>query len=169
MKHQGPQGVRQSLKRSGRTWSAIGRRIYLKSAKQNMKSFVKKLRVTLKRTLGAPRRRMLPVTHVPTAEANMSRGLEALVLAQSDLPTTGANLAIKWEQIVVEGKSDAFVCCTCMLECCVVSSVVLRAFDSIDSTSIVVCCLLDNEFVSACLIILYFATSFPISSSIAIY
>jgi hypothetical protein len=130
MKHQGPQGVRQSLKRSGRTWSAIGRRISLKSAKQNVKSFVKKLRVTLKRTLGAPRRRMLPVNHVPTAKANVSRCLEALVLAQSDLPTTGANFAIKWEQIVVEGKSDAFVYCTCMLECCVVSRVVLRAFDS---------------------------------------
>jgi hypothetical protein len=42
-KHQGPQGVRQSLKRSGRTWSAIGRRMSLKSAKQNVKSLVKKL------------------------------------------------------------------------------------------------------------------------------
>jgi hypothetical protein len=54
--------------------------------------------------------------------------MEALVRAQSDLPTTGAlNLAIKWEKVVlVEGKRDAFVCCTCMLECCVVSRVILR-------------------------------------------
>jgi hypothetical protein len=127
-KYQGPQGVRQSLKRSGRTWSAIGRRMSLRSAKQNVKSLVKKLRVTLKRT-GNPKTTYgarLPVDHVPTAKATASRGLEALVLAQSDLPTTGANLTIKWEKVVVEGKSDAFVCCTCMLECCVVSRVVLR-------------------------------------------
>jgi hypothetical protein len=106
-KHQGPQGVRQSLKRSGRTWSAIGRRMSLKSAKV---------------TYGA----RLPVDHVPMAKATAPRGLEALVRAQSDLPTTGANLTIKWEKVAVEGKSDAFVCCTCMLECCVVSRVVLR-------------------------------------------
>jgi hypothetical protein len=127
-KHQGPQEVRQSLKRSGRTWSAIRRRMSLKSAKQNVKSLVKKLRVTLKRT-GNPKTTYgarLPVDHVPTAKETASRGLEALVRAQSDLPTTGANLTIKWEKVVVEGKSDAFVCCTCMLECCVVSRVVLR-------------------------------------------
>jgi hypothetical protein len=49
-KDQGPQGVRQSLKRSGRTWSAIRRRISLKSARQNMIILTKKLRVTLTRT-----------------------------------------------------------------------------------------------------------------------
>ena len=135
-KHQGPQGVRQSLKSSGRTWSAIRRRISLKSAKQNMKSLMKKLRVTLKRTRSpkATYGARLPSVnhvHVPEAKATatVSLGLEALVLAQSDLPTTDAalNLMMKWEKVLVEGKGDdAFVCCTCLLECCVVSRVVLR-------------------------------------------
>jgi hypothetical protein len=32
----------------------------------------------------------------------------ALILAQSDVPTTGAlNLMMKWEKVVAEGKSDA--------------------------------------------------------------
>jgi hypothetical protein len=131
-KHEGPQGVRQSLKKCGRTWSAIRRRISLKSAKKNMKSLMKKLRVTFKRTRNpkAAYGARLQVSHVPRAKANAtaSRGLEALVLAQSDLPTTAAlNLTIKWEKVLVEGKGDdAFVCCTCLLECCVVSRVVLR-------------------------------------------
>jgi hypothetical protein len=61
-----------------------------------------------------------PVAHVPKAKAAVSRGLEALILAQSDVPTTGAlNLMIKWEKVVAEGKSDAFaVCCTCILQNC---------------------------------------------------
>jgi hypothetical protein len=56
------------------------------------------------------------------------RGLEALILAQSDVPTTGAlNLMMKWEKVVAEGKSDAIaVCCTCILQNCVVSTVVIR-------------------------------------------
>jgi hypothetical protein len=133
-KDQGPQGVRQSLKRSGRTWSAIRRRISLKSARQNMICLMKKLRVTLKRTgnvvefLKTMREGRFPVVHVPKATAPVSRGLEALILAQSDLPTTNAlNLMMKWEKVVVEGKSDAFaMCCTCILQNCVVSSVVIR-------------------------------------------
>jgi hypothetical protein len=70
-----------------------------------------------------------PVDNVPKAKAAVSRGLEALILAQSDLPTTGAlNLMMKWEKVVVEGKSDAFaVCCACtILQNCVVSRVVIR-------------------------------------------
>jgi hypothetical protein len=45
---------------------------------------------------------------------------EALILAQSDVPTTGAlNLMMKWEKVVAEGKSDAIaVCCTCIAELC---------------------------------------------------
>jgi hypothetical protein len=131
-KHQGPQGVRQSLKRSGRTWSAIRRRISLKSARQNMRSLVRKMRMTLKRRnvmefLKTMHGARCPVDHVPKAKAAVSCGLEALILAQSDLPTTGAlNLMIKWEKVVLEGKSDTFVCCSCMLEYCVVSSVVIR-------------------------------------------
>jgi hypothetical protein len=31
-----------------------------------------------------------PVAHVPEAKAAVPRGLEALILAQSDVPTTGA-------------------------------------------------------------------------------
>jgi hypothetical protein len=58
----------------------------------------------------------------------VSRGPEALILAQIDLPTTGAlNRMMKWEKVVVEGKSDAFaVCCACILQNCVVSRVVIR-------------------------------------------
>jgi hypothetical protein len=50
----------------------------------------------------------------------------ALILAQSDVPTTGAlNLMMKWEKVVAEGKSDAIaVCCTCILQNCVVSVVI---------------------------------------------
>ena len=133
-KDQGPQGVRQSLKRSGRTWSAIRRRISLKSARQNMISLMKKLRVTLKRTgnvvefIKTMREGRFPVVHVPKAQAPVSRGLEALILAQCDLPTTSTlNLMMKWEKVVVEGKSDAYaVCCTCILQNCVVSSIVIR-------------------------------------------
>jgi hypothetical protein len=46
--------------------------------------------------------------------------VEALILAQSDVPTTGAlNLMMKWEKVVAEGKSDAIaVCCTCILQNC---------------------------------------------------
>jgi hypothetical protein len=47
-KYQAPEGVRQSLKRAGRTWSALRRRMSLKSAQRNLKSLMKKLRVTLK-------------------------------------------------------------------------------------------------------------------------
>jgi hypothetical protein len=128
-KSQGPQGVRQSLKRSGRTWSAIRRRMSLKSAQRNLKSLMKKLRVTLKHTgsKAATYGPRLPVqvdqvhVHVPKAKA----GLEALVHAQSDLPACGnLNLMIKWEKVMVEGRPC--VCCTCMLECFVVSRVVLR-------------------------------------------
>jgi hypothetical protein len=130
-KDQGPQGVRQSLKRSGRTWPAITRRISLRSARQNMSNLIKKLRVTLKRTgnvvefLKMMREGRFFVIHVPNAKAPVSRGLEALILAQSDLPTTGAlDLMIKWETVVVEGKRDAFaVCCACILQNCVVSRV----------------------------------------------
>jgi hypothetical protein len=131
-KHQGPQGVRQSLKRSGRTWSAIRRRISLKSARQNMRSLVRKMRVTLKRRNVMDFLKMMhgarcPVDHVPKAKAAVSCGLEALILAQSALPTAGAlNLMIKWEKVVVEGKSDAFLCCTCILQNCVVSRAVRR-------------------------------------------
>jgi hypothetical protein len=61
-----------------------------------------------------------PVAHVPEAKAAVPRGLEALILAQSDVPTTGAlNLMMKWEKVVAEGKSDAIaVCCTCILQNC---------------------------------------------------
>jgi hypothetical protein len=125
-KDQGPQGVRQSLKSSGRTWSAIRRRISIKSAKNNMKSLMKKLRPKLKRTGSSkatygPR---LPVTHVSKAKTT---AWDALILAQGELPTTfPLNLTMKWEKVVVDGKTDAFVRCTCMLECCVVTRVVLR-------------------------------------------
>ena len=99
-----------------------------------MISLMKKLRVTLKRTgnvvefLKTMREGRFPVAHVSKAKAAVSRGLEALILAQSDLPTTGAlNLMMKWEKVVVEGKNDAFaVCCTCILQNCVVSTVVIR-------------------------------------------
>jgi hypothetical protein len=41
-----------------------------------------------------------PVAHVPEAKAAVPRGLEALILAQSDVPTTGAlNLMMKWERL----------------------------------------------------------------------
>jgi hypothetical protein len=41
-----------------------------------------------------------PVDNVPKAKAAVSCGLEALILAQSDLPTAGAlNLMIKWERL----------------------------------------------------------------------
>jgi hypothetical protein len=51
------------------------------------------------------------VAHVPEAKAAVPRGLEALILAQSDVPTTGAlNLMMKWEKVVAEGKSDAIAC-----------------------------------------------------------
>jgi hypothetical protein len=136
-KDQGPQGVRQRLKKSGRTWSAIRRGISLKSARQNMRCLMRKLRVTFKRTRSrgpkATYGSRLPVNdgHVPSkanANAMASRRLEALALAQSaDLPATAAlNLTVKWEKVLMEGEGDAFVCCTCMLECCVVSRVVLR-------------------------------------------
>jgi hypothetical protein len=130
-KHEGPQGIRQKLKRSGPTWSAIRRGISLRSAKKNMRGLINKLRATFRRarrqgrkaTLG-PR---LPVNgHVPKVNASASRGLEALALAQSaDLPTA-LNLTFKWEKVVVEGASGVFVCCTCFLESCVVSRVVRR-------------------------------------------
>jgi hypothetical protein len=46
-----------------------------------------------------------PVAHVPEAKAAVPRGLEALILAQSDVPTTGAlNLMMKWEKVVAEGE-----------------------------------------------------------------
>jgi hypothetical protein len=66
------------------------------------------------------------------------RGLEALILAQSDVPTTGAlNLMMKWEKVVAEGKSDAIaVCCTCILQNCVVSTVVIR----VSRVVCIVCC-----------------------------
>jgi hypothetical protein len=66
-----------------------------------------------------------PVAHVPEAKAAVSF---TLILAQSDVPTTGAlSLMMKWEKVVAEGKSDAIaVCCTCILQNCVVSTVVIR-------------------------------------------
>jgi hypothetical protein len=66
------------------------------------------------------------------AKAAVPRGLEALILAQSDVPTTGAlNLMMKWEKVVAEGKSAIAVCCTCILQNCVVSLLLLFVFDSI--------------------------------------
>jgi hypothetical protein len=130
-KHEGPQGIRQKLKRSGPTWSAIRRGISLRSAKKNMKRLIKKLRVKFRRTMRQGRKATygarLPVNgRVPKANATASRGLEALALAQSaDLPTA-LNLTFKWEKVVVEGASGVFVCCTCFLESCVVSRVVRR-------------------------------------------
>jgi hypothetical protein len=64
----------------------------------------------------------------PGGKSSGACGLEALILAQSDVPTTGAlNLMMKWEKVVAEGKSDAIaVCCTCILQNCVVSTVVIR-------------------------------------------
>jgi hypothetical protein len=60
-----------------------------------------------------------PVAHVPEAKAAVPRGLEALILAQSDVPTTGALNLMKWGKVVAEGKSDAIaVCCTCILQNC---------------------------------------------------
>ncbi len=97
-----------------------------------MRSLVIKMRLTLKRRnvmefLKTMHGARSPVDHVPNAKAVGSCGLEALILAQGDLPKTGAlNLMIKWEKVVVEGKSDAFLCCTCILENCVVSRVVRR-------------------------------------------
>jgi hypothetical protein len=62
---------------------------------------MKKLRVTLKlemsEFLKTMREGRFPVAHVPEAKAAVPRGLEALILAQSDVPTTGAlNLMMKW-------------------------------------------------------------------------
>jgi hypothetical protein len=98
-----------------------------------MISLMKKLRVTLKRTgnVVVSSRRCVKVgfrRSCPEAKAAVPRGLEALILAQSDVPTTGAlNLMMKWEKVVAEGKSDAIaVCCTCILQNCVVSTVVIR-------------------------------------------
>jgi hypothetical protein len=55
------------------------------------------------------------------------RGLEALILAQSDVPTTGAlNLMMKWERLWRKEKSDAIAVCSCILQNCVVSTVVIR-------------------------------------------
>jgi hypothetical protein len=48
-----------------------------------------------------------PVAHVPEAKAAVPRGLEALILAQSDVPTTGAQPNDEVERSA-EGKSDAF-------------------------------------------------------------
>jgi hypothetical protein len=94
---------------------------------------MKKLRVTLKRTGNVVEfsRRCVKVgfgRSCPGGKAAVPRGLEALILAQSDVPTTGAlNLMIKWGKVVAEGKSDAIaVCCTCILQNCVVSTVVIR-------------------------------------------
>jgi hypothetical protein len=59
-----------------------------------MFSLMKKLRVTLKRTgnvvdfLKTLREGRFPVKHVPEAKAAVSYGLEALILAQCDLPMT---------------------------------------------------------------------------------
>jgi hypothetical protein len=68
---------------------------FSESARQNMISLMKKLRVTLKRTgnvveFKTMREGRFPVAHVPEAKAAVPRGLEALILAQSDVPTTGA-------------------------------------------------------------------------------
>jgi hypothetical protein len=39
------------------------------------------------------------------------RGLEALILAQSDVPTTGAlSLMMKWEKVVAEGRVMRLLC-----------------------------------------------------------
>jgi hypothetical protein len=93
-KDQGRQRVRHSSKRSGRTWSAFRWRISLKSARQNMISRMKKLRVTLKTHLefcGVPQDNAgRSVFSRPCPEgkgSGVSRGLVALILAQSDLPT----------------------------------------------------------------------------------
>ncbi len=63
-----------------------------------------------------------PVDNVPKAKAAVSCGLEALILAQSDLPTTGAlNLMIKWEKAVLKGKSGksgAYLCVPYVAELC---------------------------------------------------
>jgi hypothetical protein len=59
------------------------------------------------------------------------------------VPTTGAlNLMMKWEKVVAEGKSDAIaVCCTCILQNCVVSTVVIRvSLIRFDSSLLFVCC-----------------------------
>jgi hypothetical protein len=125
-KHQGPQGLGKRLKRSV-SLSAIRRRIIsFKSAKKNMSGLMKKLRQTLKRngskkaTYGP---RLRPVNQVPKVKAT---AWESLVLAQGEVPATFAlNLTMKWEKVAVEGKSGGFVCCTCMLECCVVTRVIL--------------------------------------------
>jgi hypothetical protein len=107
---------------------------FIEKRQANMISFMKKLRVMLKRTgnvvefLKTMREGRFPVDHVPKAKAAVFRGLEALILAQSYLPTAGAlNLMMKWEKVVVKGESDAFaVCCACILQNCVVSRVVIR-------------------------------------------
>jgi hypothetical protein len=58
--------------------------------------------------------------HVLAAKAAVSRGLEALILAQSDLPTTGAlNPMIKWEKVVAKERVMRLLCCTCILQNCV--------------------------------------------------
>jgi hypothetical protein len=108
---------------------------------------MKKLRVTLKRTgnvvefLKTMREGRFPVAHVPEAKAAVPRGLEALILAQSDVPTTGAlNLMMKWERlwrkervmrllcvVPVSAELCGFYCCYsrksrclyCLLCCCV--------------------------------------------------
>jgi hypothetical protein len=79
-----------------------------------MISSMKKLRVT-KRTgnvvefLKTMREGRFPVAHVP--KARCPRGLEALILAQSDVPTTGAlNLMMKWEKVVVKERVMRLLC-----------------------------------------------------------
>jgi hypothetical protein len=85
-----------------------------------------------------------PVAHVPKAKAAVSRGLEALILAQSDVPTTGAlNLMMKWEKVVAEGKSDAFaVCCTCILQNCGFYCCYSRV-DRVVCSHLLCCCVFD--------------------------
>ncbi len=61
-----------------------------------MRRLIKKLRVTLQRTgnvvefIKTMREGRFLVDHVPKAKAAVSRGVEALILAQSNLSTAGA-------------------------------------------------------------------------------
>jgi hypothetical protein len=65
------------------------------------------------------------VAHVPEAKAAVPRGLEALILAQSDVPTTGALNLMKWEKVVAEGKVMRLLCVV-PVSCRIVFSVVIR-------------------------------------------
>jgi hypothetical protein len=80
--------------------------------------------------------RLLNRAHVLRKKGSGVSWSEALILAQSDLPTTGAlNPMIKWEKVVAKERVMRLLCCTCILQNCVVT-VVIR----VSRVVCIVCC-----------------------------